>query len=93
MGTSIAEEKKAVESGYWHLYRYNPMLREEGKNPFILDSKEPTKDYKEFITGEIRYSQLVNTFPEIADDMFEISSKHAAERYRKYKQLSEHDVL
>ncbi|NLB34169.1 MAG: pyruvate:ferredoxin (flavodoxin) oxidoreductase, partial [Tissierellia bacterium] len=65
MGTSIAEEKKAVESGYWHLYRYNPMLREEGKNPFILDSKEPTKDYKEFITGEIRYSQLVNTFPEI----------------------------
>ncbi|NLB33808.1 MAG: hypothetical protein GX818_08625, partial [Tissierellia bacterium] len=70
-----------------------PMLREEGKNPFILDSKEPTKDYKEFITGEIRYSQLVNTFPEIADDMFEISSKHAAERYRKYKQLSEHDVL
>lgn len=93
MGTSMAEEKKAVESGYWHLYRYNPQLRNEGKNPFILDSKEPTLDYKDFITGEIRYSSLMNTFPEIADEMFEISSKHASERYRKYKQLSEHDVL
>ncbi|HHZ02676.1 MAG TPA: pyruvate:ferredoxin (flavodoxin) oxidoreductase [Tissierellia bacterium] len=93
MGTSIEEEKKAVESGYWHLYRYNPDLKKEGKNPFILDSKEPKEDYIEFIKGEIRYSQLMNTFPEIADEMYEISSKHAEERYRKYKNLSEHHVL
>ena len=93
MGASIAEEKKAVEAGYWHLYRYNPQLKEEGKNPFLLDSKEPKASYKEFIKGEIRYSQLMNIFPEIADEMFEISSKHAEERYRKYKQLSEHQVL
>ena len=57
------QEKRAVEAGYWHLYRYNPDLKKEGKNPFILDSKEPTKDYKEFIHSEIRYSQLMNVFP------------------------------
>ncbi|MDD4780901.1 MAG: pyruvate:ferredoxin (flavodoxin) oxidoreductase [Tissierellia bacterium] len=89
MGTSMAEEKKAVEAGYWHLYRYNPDLKEEGKNPFILDSKEPKGDYKEFINGEVRYSQLKLIFPEIADEMFEISSKHAAERYEKYKKIAE----
>jgi len=52
MGTSIFEEKRAVEAGYWHLYRYNPMLKEQGKNPFILESKEPTTPYKEFLKGE-----------------------------------------
>ncbi|HHW30652.1 MAG TPA: pyruvate:ferredoxin (flavodoxin) oxidoreductase [Clostridiaceae bacterium] len=93
MGTSIMEEKKAVEAGYWHLYRYNPDLRKEGKNPFILDSKEPTKDYKEFIHGEVRYSQLMNVFPDIAGEMFELSRQHAAERYRKYKMLAEHGLL
>lgn len=85
MGTSMMQEKRAVEAGYWHLYRYNPDLKKEGKNPFILDSKEPTKDYKEFIHSEIRYSQLMNVFPENADDMFELSAEHAAERYRRYK--------
>ena len=58
MGTSMAEEKKAVEAGYWHLYRYNPALRAQGKNPFILDSKDPAQDFQNFIKGEIRYSQL-----------------------------------
>lgn len=93
MGTSMMEEKKAVDSGYWHLYRFNPELKDLGKNPFLLDSKEPSQDYKEFITGEIRYSQLKTIFPEIADEMFNISSEHAADRYRRYKALSEHEVF
>jgi pyruvate-ferredoxin/flavodoxin oxidoreductase len=93
MGTSMMEEKRAVDSGYWHMYRFNPELKEQGKNPFILDSKEPTADYKEFINGEIRYSQLMNVFPEIAEKMFDISSEHAAERYFRYKQLAEHEVF
>lgn len=89
MGTSMAEEKKAVEAGYWHLYRYNPMLKEEGKNPFILDSKEPTKSFKDFIHGEIRYSQLMNVFPEIAGEMFDASEKNARERLEMYKRFAE----
>lgn len=89
MGTSIAEEKKAVESGYWHLYRYNPMLKEEGKNPFILDSKEPTKPFKEFIQGEVRYSSLMKAFPDKAEEMFNIAEQHSIERYNNYKRLSE----
>lgn len=89
MGTSIAEEKKAVESGYWHLYRYNPNLKEQGKNPFTLDSKEPSKSYKDFLLGEIRYSSLMTTFPEKADAMFDISAQHAKERYEFYKRFAE----
>ena len=89
MGTSIMEEKKAVEAGYWHLYRYNPMLKEEGKNPFILDSKEPTGSFKDFIHGEVRYSQLMNVFPDITAEMFEMAEKHAKERYETYKRLAE----
>jgi len=93
MGTSIHEEKKAVSSGYWHLYRYNPELRKEGKKPFILDSKAPTEDYKDFIKGEIRYSQLMNVFPENAPDLFELSRIHAEERYNIYKKLAENQIL
>lgn len=89
MGTSIAEGKKAVESGYWHLYRYNPLLEKEGKNPFSLDSKEPTKSYKEFLQGELRYSSLMSMFPNIAEEMSDISEQHARERYENYKRLSE----
>ncbi|WP_434294207.1 pyruvate:ferredoxin (flavodoxin) oxidoreductase [Clostridium botulinum] len=89
MGTSIAEEKKAVESGYWHLYRYNPMLKEEGKNPFILDSREPTKSFKEFIQGEVRYSSLMNIFPGIAEKMSDMAEQHAHERYHNYKHLAD----
>ena len=93
MGTSIMQEKKAVEAGYWHLYRYNPDLKKEGKNPFSLDSKEPKKDYKEHIHGEIRYSQLMNVFPESAEDMFGLSARDAVERYRRYKAMAEHGVF
>ena len=89
MGTSMAEEKKAVECGYWHLYRYNPMLKEQGKNPFILDSREPTKDFREFLLGEVRYSQLATVFPETAEDLFRQAEMHAKERYQWYKRLAE----
>ncbi|KON09627.1 pyruvate:ferredoxin (flavodoxin) oxidoreductase [Clostridium botulinum] len=89
MGTSIAEEKKAVESGYWHLYRYNPMLKGEGKNPFILDSREPTKPFKEFIQGEVRYSSLMNVFPDIAEKMSDMAEQHARERYDNYRHLAD----
>jgi len=89
MGTSIFEEKRAVEAGYWHLYRYNPMLKEEGKNPFKLESKEPTTPYKEFLANEVRYTALKTVFPEIADEMYDIAEKHARERYENYKRMAE----
>ncbi|PJI09565.1 MULTISPECIES: pyruvate:ferredoxin (flavodoxin) oxidoreductase [Clostridium] len=89
MGTSIAEEKKAVDSGYWHLYRYNPMLKKEGKNPFILDSKEPTEPYTNFINGELRYSSLKTIFPENVENAFKKSEEDAKNRYSLYKKLSE----
>ncbi len=89
MGTSIAEEKKAVDAGYWHLYRFNPQLREAGKNPFLLESKEPTKPFRDFLMGEIRYTQLMNTFPEQANQLFVEAEKHARERYETYRQLAD----
>ncbi|MCR3922121.1 MAG: pyruvate:ferredoxin (flavodoxin) oxidoreductase [Firmicutes bacterium] len=93
MGTSIMEEKKAVESGYWQMYRYNPSLRKEGKNPFILDSKEPTKEFQKFIHGEIRYTQLMNVFPESATEMFQLAEQHARERAEKYRRLAKDEIL
>jgi len=93
MGTSIMEEHRAVEAGYWHLYRFNPELRKEGKNPFILDSKEPKGNYRDFLNGEIRYSQLKNVFPEIADEMYDIAEQHANDRYRRYKSLAENELF
>ncbi|KAA5806307.1 pyruvate:ferredoxin (flavodoxin) oxidoreductase [Thermoanaerobacterium thermosaccharolyticum] len=89
MGCSQIEEKKAVEAGYWHLYRYNPMLKAEGKNPFILDSKAPTASYKEFIMGEVRYSSLAKTFPDRAEALFEKAEELAKEKYETYKKLAE----
>jgi len=89
MGRSQERQKEAVEAGYWHLYRYNPQLKEEGKNPFILDSKEPTADFKEFLMGEVRYSSLVNAFPDRAEELFEKAAKDAKERYETYKRLAE----
>lgn len=93
MGTSLAEEKKAVDCGYWQLYRFNPELRKEGKNPFILDSKEPGGDYQEFLAGEIRYSQLKNVHPERAEKLFAQSEQNAAFRNRRRKMLSEHEIF
>ena len=88
MSNSQEEEKKAVECGYWHLYRYNPELKAEGKNPFILDSREPSKDYKDFLMGEVRYASLAKAFPEEAEKLFEKSEKDAVERLNTYKKLA-----
>ena len=88
MGTSVAQEKKAVESGYWHLYRFNPEMKIQGKNPFTLDSKEPKASFNDFIQGEIRYSQLMKLFPDIASELFKAAEKDAMERYSIYKRLS-----
>ncbi|WP_040214347.1 pyruvate:ferredoxin (flavodoxin) oxidoreductase [Clostridium polynesiense] len=87
MGTSVAEEKKAVESGYWHLYRYNPELKEKGENPFIMDSKDPTKPFRDFLMGEVRYTSLAKVFPDIAEEMFSAAEDHAKERLETYKRL------
>jgi pyruvate-ferredoxin/flavodoxin oxidoreductase len=89
MGTSQLREKQAVEAGYWHLYRYNPLLKEEGKNPFILDSKAPSADFKEFLMSEVRYSSLTKTFPDRAEELFDKAAKDAQERYETYKKLAE----
>ena len=89
MSNSQLEMKKAVEAGYWQLYRYNPALVEEGKNPFTLDSKAPTGDYKEFLMGENRYAQLAKAKPEVAEKLFELNEQQAKARYDGYKKLSE----
>jgi len=88
MGRSQNEEKKAVEAGYWPLYRYNPTLKGEGKNPFILDSKEPSGDFKEFLMGEVRYSSLTRTFPEKAEELFKKAEEDMRHRYETYKRLA-----
>lgn len=88
MASSMHEEKKAVDSGYWHLYRYDPRLKEEGKNPFQLDSKEPTQSYQDFLNGELRYAQLINSFPDRAQLLFDLSERHAAQRLEGYQRLS-----
>ena len=75
------EEKRAVESGYWHLFRFDPRLAEEGKNPFQLDSKEPTADYQEFIQGEVRYNRLSRSNPERAKKLFDKAEKDAKAKY------------
>ncbi|NLI91187.1 MAG: pyruvate:ferredoxin (flavodoxin) oxidoreductase [Peptococcaceae bacterium] len=93
MGTSIAQQKKAVESGYWHLYRYNPELKEQGKNPFVLDSKEPKGNFREFLESEIRYSSLMNVFPDIADEMFSVAEDHAMTRYETYRRMAQNDCF
>jgi len=93
MSNTPDEEKKAVECGYWNLYRYNPSLKETGKNPFILDSKEPKGDFKEFLMGEIRYSSLAKAYPEQSEELFNLTEKYAKERYTTYKKLSEDFTL
>lgn len=86
MKGAMNEEKRAVQSGYWNLFRFNPALAEEGKNPFTLDSKEPTADYKEFIQSEVRYNRLSRSNPERAAELFD---KAAADAKAKYEALKE----
>ncbi len=88
MSGAQTEIKKAVECGYWHMYRFNPLLKEEGKNPFTLDSKDPTGDFQAFIKNEVRYSSLQRTFPEIAQELFEKTEAYAKERLASYKRLA-----
>lgn len=88
MERSLVEAKKAVDAGYWHLYRHNPELKEEGKNPFVLDSKEPTESLKDFLLGEVRYASLLKVKPEEAEGLFEKAEKDMKEKYEYYKKLS-----
>ena len=91
MGKSQENIKDAVDAGYWHLYRYNPELKEKGRNPFILDSKEPTASLRDFIMGQIRYSSLSKEFPEIADKLYAMTEQDAKDKYHTYKELAERD--
>ncbi|WP_411676048.1 pyruvate:ferredoxin (flavodoxin) oxidoreductase [Caproicibacter sp.] len=88
MGTSQLEEKKAVASGYWKNFRYDPRLAEEGKNPFQLDSKAPTESYRDFIMGEVRYNSLTRAFPERAEKLFQKAEKVAKEDYEHLEKLA-----
>ena len=85
-----AEMKKAVDCGYWNLFRFNPQLADEGKNPFILESKEPkTEDYRKFMMGEARYSALTRSFPDRAEGLFERSEVESTKRYAHLKRLQD----
>ena len=86
MTKSQMEMKKAVDTGYWQLFRYNPTLKEEGKNPFTLDSKEPTEDYQSFLMGEVRYASLAKQNPEAAKVLFEKNEQDAKEKREFYKE-------
>ena len=87
---ALAQEriKKAVECGYWHMWRFDPRLKAEGKNPFTLDSKEPTASFRDFILEEVRFSSLKQAFPDTAEALFEQCEADAKERYETYKKLA-----
>ena len=93
-GMSIAqlEEKKAVEAGYWNIFRYDPRLADEGKNPFMLDSKAPTASYRDFIMGEVRYNSLTRAFPDRAEKLFAQAEKVAEAKYAHLEKLAGLDV-
>ncbi len=89
MGRSMETIKKAVKCGYWHLYRYNPELKKDGKNPFKLDSKEPTESFRDFLMSQVRYSALAKQYPMEAEELFLQAELQAKERYETYKMLNE----
>ena len=91
MGKTQEEAKRAVEAGYWQLYRYNPDLAEQGKNPFTFDSKAPTASYRDFIMGEMRYANLEKQFPELAGPLFERAEAEAKDKFEYYTKLSKMD--
>jgi pyruvate-ferredoxin/flavodoxin oxidoreductase len=88
MGVSQTEEKLAVQAGYWHNFRFDPRLADEGKNPFVLDSKEPTASYDDFIKSEVRYNSLQRLFPERATDLFAQAGKQAKDKYANLVKLA-----
>ncbi|MBD5315663.1 MAG: pyruvate:ferredoxin (flavodoxin) oxidoreductase [Bacteroides sp.] len=90
MGKSQAEEARAVECGYWHLWRYNPALENEGKNPFSLDSKEPDWDkFEDFLLGEVRYATVKKQYPAEAEELFNAAKDNARWRYNNYRRLAQ----
>ena len=92
MGKSQAEEAKAVECGYWHLWRYNPQLAEEGKNPFSLDSKEPDwSKFRDFLMGEVRYLSVKKAYPNEAEELFAEAQAMAKKRYQSYVRQTKMD--
>jgi pyruvate-ferredoxin/flavodoxin oxidoreductase len=88
MGHSQEEMKRAVECGYWALYRYNPQLKDTGRNPFSLDSKEPTSSFRDFLMNEVRFSSLKIKFPEVAEELFAKTEQDAKDRLKTYKRLA-----
>jgi pyruvate-ferredoxin/flavodoxin oxidoreductase len=88
MGTTQLQQKKAVDCGYWSLWRYNPALRGTGKNPFTLDSKEPTENFRDFLMSEVRYSALSKSNPEAADKLFEKTEGDAKARLEAYRGMA-----
>ena len=87
MNKAQEEMKHAVASGYWNLIRFNPDLAKKGKNPLIIDSKEATESYRDFIMGEVRYNSLTKRFPERAEELFTEAEKLSRERYDHFKAL------
>ena len=88
MGCSQLEEKRAVACGYWATYRYNPQLKAQGKNPFILDSKEPTESFRDYLLGEVRFASLQKVRPQLAEELYQKTEADAMERLANYKKLA-----
>ena len=93
MGKSMEEMNRAVESGYWPLFRYDPRRRAEGKNPFQLDSKEPTMPLKDFLMGEVRYKTLMQSNPQEAEKLQKRLEEECKHRFRMYQKLAEGDGI
>ena len=89
MGRTTANQDQAVACGYWHLYRYNPELKEQGKNPFTLDSKEPTESFRDFLMNQVRYAAIAKQYPDVADELFNLAEQNSKERLESYKRLAE----
>lgn len=91
MGQSQEQTKRAVAAGYWSMYRFNPTLKDEGKNPFTLDSKAPTATFREFLMSEVRYSSLKQQYPELAEQLFAKTEKDAMDRIATYQRLAQNN--
>ena len=90
MSMSVENGKQAVESGYWTLYRYDPRLEAEGKNPFILDSKEPDfSKFRDYLMQQVRYASLARQFPDVAEELFKAAEEDVRRRYNMFKRMAE----
>jgi pyruvate-ferredoxin/flavodoxin oxidoreductase len=89
LANAQAEIKRAVAAGYWHMFRYDPRLTLQGKNPFTLDSKEPSESYEEFIKAEVRYSSLIRSFPDRAEELFKRAGVYAKQKYEQLAKRAE----